>query len=167
MGNYMWTSRINQVQVPFWKQGKYKRPLLIRQENHSLKMLTMTFQKSWFLSNRQEHVKEGKKKFSEVLKRRNKVSNICYTWELHLARLLQFTFPRQGHLCRGNMRPALVRHHAGNLWLWQMPPDWRPRPSHFKPLNILKTESLKFKFTYKIPEGTEPFMPSSAFPLAL
>lgn len=51
-------------------ERKYKRPLLIRQENHSLKMLTMTFQKSQFLSNRQEHVKE--KKIPKVIKRKQK-----------------------------------------------------------------------------------------------
>lgn len=49
VGSCMLTSRIDQVHSPFWK--KYKRPLLMRQENHSLKMLTVTFQKAQSLSN--------------------------------------------------------------------------------------------------------------------
>lgn len=36
----------------------------MRQENHSLKVLTMTFQKAQSLSNRQERVKKEKKKNS-------------------------------------------------------------------------------------------------------
>lgn len=46
------------------------------------------------------------KKFPEVFQRK-KGSNICFMWELYHARLLQFTFPKRGHLSRGNRKLLL------------------------------------------------------------
>lgn len=84
-------------------------------------------------------------------------------WELYLARLLQFTFPERGHLCRGSMSPP-VRCCAGNLGLWQTPSDWWPCPSHFRQSETYWTLSSKSKFTDKTPKGTEPLMPSNSPP---
>lgn len=44
------------------KGEKHKRPLLMRQENHSLKMLTVTFQKAQSLSNSDNTPKGREKK---------------------------------------------------------------------------------------------------------
>lgn len=46
------------------------------------------------------------KKCPEVF-RRKKGSNICFMWDLYHARLLQFIFPKWGHLSRGNRRLLL------------------------------------------------------------
>lgn len=67
-------------------------------------MLTMTFQKSHLVIDK--NMWRRRKKFPEVFKRK-KGSNICFMWELYHVRLLQFIFPKRGHLSRGNRRLLL------------------------------------------------------------
>lgn len=82
-------------------------------------------------------------------------------WELYLARLLRFTFPKRGHLCRGSMRPpplwgtVLVICDSDKCHLID-------GPAH--PIlgrDVLKTELPQSKYTYKIPKGTELLLPST------
>lgn len=137
----MWTSKINQVHVAFWKQGKYKKALLIRQENHRLKMLTMTFQKSWFLSNRQEHVKKEEKKIPRSFKKKKqRIKYLLYVRTLPCKVTSVHIFWAGTPLQREHEVP-LALHCAGNLWLWQMSSDWWLRLSHFRQSNILKKEN--------------------------
>lgn len=54
------------------KGEKYKRPLLMRQENHRLKMLTVTFQKAPSLSN-SKNTRRGRKKDYRTLRKRKMI----------------------------------------------------------------------------------------------
>lgn len=95
------------------KGEKYKRPLLMRQENHRLKMLTVTFQKAQSLSN-SENTRRGRKKkrFPNFEKEENDQMSVLFE-----NFILQGYF--SSHFLNGDLqgehKVPLVKHFPENL----------------------------------------------------